>query len=192
MAAVCRKILPTRSFLSPWFGLTVFAMFCIFELFNQSAEQTPSSSPDIVRIESGSGVQRQKRYMMKATSAISILLNSQFLHFLLRLRSVESWSDQRVKPHANSTWNTREEGLIEDLLFFARIPKSGTENLAFLIKALAVRNDYVHKRYWRPQPRRITSVEQVRKCKAQVTINTGSRKLTSKSKGYALTPRSQF
>ena len=62
MAAVCRRILPTRSFLSPWFGLTVFAMVCIFELFNQSAEQTPSFSPDIVRIESGgSGGQRQKR-----------------------------------------------------------------------------------------------------------------------------------
>lgn len=99
---------------------------------------------------------------MKPTRAISI--NFQFLHFLLRLRSVEatSWLNQSVKLRVNSTMNTQDEGLIEDLLFFARIPKSGTENLAFLMKALAVRNDFVHKRYWRPQPRRITSVEQVR------------------------------
>ena len=94
--------------------------------------------------------------------AISILRNFQFLRFLLRLTSVESWSHQSVKRRVNSTINTRDEGLIEDLLFFARIPKSGTENLAFLMKALAVRNDFVHKRYWRPQPRRIPSVEQVR------------------------------
>ncbi len=49
-----------------------------------------------------------------------------------------------------------------DILFFARIPKSGTENMVYLLKNLAGRNGFVHKRHPSPMPRRITEQAEVR------------------------------
>ena len=48
-----------------------------------------------------------------------------------------------------------------DVLFFNRIPKTGSENMVFLLNKLAKINNFKHKRYGQPQPRKLTVEQQV-------------------------------
>ena len=49
-----------------------------------------------------------------------------------------------------------------DLLIFNRIPKTGSENMAYVIKELSIVNNFTHIRYGNPDHRLITRKDQVR------------------------------
>ena len=52
--------------------------------------------------------------------------------------------------------------LDNDVLIFNRVPKTGSENMAYVIKELSAVNNFTHIRYGNPDHRLISRKEQVR------------------------------
>merc|ERR1719266_2663312 len=49
--------------------------------------------------------------------------------------------------------------VLTNLVYYNRIPKTGSENLAFLIKHLSLRNNFTHYRFGKTQPRHLNENE---------------------------------
>lgn len=88
---------------------------------------------------------RTARVLTSAASSIG--LTWAVLHFVL------------VRLRHNSHASTANP----EVLFFNRVPKTGSENLVHVMLHLAKINGFTHKRAHHPVPRRLTEKEQVRR-----------------------------
>ncbi len=58
--------------------------------------------------------------------------------------------------------NDRLLNLKKDVLVFNRVPKTGSEMFVRILFALSEKNNFTHKRYGAPQPRKISDHAQVK------------------------------
>ena len=65
------------------------------------------------------------------------------------------------EPPVASVMTKEMAGLDEDVLFFSRVPKTGSEMMVRLLFRLAERNNFTHVRYGAPQPRKLPEKDQV-------------------------------
>lgn len=67
-----------------------------------------------------------------------------------------SYLRRKRPPFPTSSTDT----ILADVLYYARIPKTGSENFAFLLSKLAKHNRFTHTRYGQPEPRKLTHRQQ--------------------------------
>jgi len=62
----------------------------------------------------------------------------------------EIWKSTTEKPEPKASI------VLQDVLYFNRIPKTGSENFVFLMSKLSKENNFTHYRYSQPDPRHLT------------------------------------
>ena len=125
------------------------------------------------------------RLPLKAKLAMSVLALMATLE-ILRRQSLMDAKSEREKEEVTRNLPVRETSTVQysnqmpgtvilihssmfdvilrfnhpDLLYFNRVPKTGSENFVFLLQKLSARNGFVHRRYGHPEPRRIDESKQ--------------------------------
>jgi len=72
---------------------------------------------------------------------------------------------KHIQKHSNIVTQEEEKeripvNLLEDVLYFNRIPKTGSENFVYILTALSRDNNFTHYRFGKPDPRHLTEIEQ--------------------------------
>merc|ERR1712226_348643 len=58
----------------------------------------------------------------------------------------------------------------KDILYFNRVPKTGSENMVLILQNLAEKNGFVHKRYGNPRLRQISAKAQENHAQSVISI----------------------
>jgi len=62
--------------------------------------------------------------------------------------------------HEPTTSSRAPVHILEDVFYFNRIPKTGSENFVYILRALSRDNHFTHYRFGKPDPRHLTESEQ--------------------------------
>lgn len=80
-------------------------------------------------------------------------------HFDKNMKLGQLLSDKKLKRLLRPKSNV--DKIHTDILYFNRVPKTGSENFVFLLEKLGERNGFDHSRYRNPDHRAVSKAKQV-------------------------------
>ena len=76
------------------------------------------------------------------------------------LKSIAPKTNPAIITSTQKTSQPEKSIVLQDVLYFNRIPKTGSENFVYLMSTLSKQNNFTHYRYAQPDPRHPTYEEQ--------------------------------